>query len=206
MAAPDLLWECVKNSSSFIRKNKNVPTMTAEPGNLTGLNSFKYSGLAAKQVLGLDSKKVGKKESIVLTTRSKRKGRQQRPGTVLVTTGIKKGAASLQSRSDVVAASASPGSKKGPEQLKKAQFPLSFNVLDTAPLQIIATTYNRPDMLAMALAKYSKIKKSFKKKVALQSASLRLTSLLCVQCNSETARTQGLSGAGSKPWMELAAV
>ena len=34
-------------------------------------------------------------ESIVLTTRSKRKGRQQRPGTVLVTTGIKKGAASL---------------------------------------------------------------------------------------------------------------
>ncbi|CAE7362549.1 RPL28, partial [Symbiodinium microadriaticum] len=101
MAAPDLLWECVKNSSSFIRKNKNVPTMTAEPGNLTGLNSFKYSGLAGKMVLGLDSKKVGKKESIVLTTRSKRKGRQQRPGTVLVTTGIKK------------------GSKKGPEQLKK---------------------------------------------------------------------------------------
>ena len=51
MAAPDLLWECVKpcpqpevapgacfscqlarNNSSFIRKNKNVPTMTAEPG------------------------------------------------------------------------------------------------------------------------------------------------------------------------------
>ncbi|CAE7942355.1 Rpl28 [Symbiodinium necroappetens] len=143
--------------------------MTAEPGNLTGLNSFKYSGLAGKMVLGLDSKKVGKKESIVLTTRSKRKGRQQRPGTVLVTTGIKK------------------GSKKGPEQLKK----------------IIATTYNRPEMLAMALTKYSKIKKSFKKKVALQSASGR--SLLRVQINGKTARTQGLSGAGSKPWMQLVA-
>ncbi|CAE7784905.1 rpl28 [Symbiodinium sp. KB8] len=64
MAAPDLLWECVKNSSSFIRKNKNVPTMTAEPGNLTGLNSFKYSGLAGKLVLGLDSKKVGKKDGL----------------------------------------------------------------------------------------------------------------------------------------------
>ena len=55
------------------------------PGNLTGLNSFKtlpqtdvmvgqvevelhsalrYSGLAAKQVLGLDSKKVGKKDGL----------------------------------------------------------------------------------------------------------------------------------------------
>ncbi|CAE7426863.1 Rpl28 [Symbiodinium pilosum] len=135
MAAPDLLWECVKNNSAFIRKNKNVPTMTAEPGNLTGLNSFKYSSLAAKQVLGLDAKKVGKKESIVLTTRSKRASRQQRPGTVLTTTGIKK------------------GKKKGPEQLKK----------------IIAATYNRPELLEMALVKYSKIKRSFKKKVALQS-------------------------------------
>ncbi|CAE7221173.1 Rpl28 [Symbiodinium necroappetens] len=98
-------------------------------------------------------------ESIVLTTRSKRKGRQQRPGTVLVTTGIKK------------------GSKKGPEQLKKAQFRhpsmWSTQCLRAVPLQIIATTYNRPEMLAMALTKYSKIKKSFKKKVALQSVRSR---------------------------------
>ncbi|CAE7413925.1 Rpl28 [Symbiodinium natans] len=133
-----------RNSSSFIRKNKNVPTMTAEPGRHNLQASLaKYSGLAGKQVLGLDSKKVGKKamefESIVLTTRSKRKGRQQRPGTVLVTTGIKKGA------------------KKGPAQLKK----------------IIAQTYNRPELLEMALAKYAKIKRSFKKKVALQSVRSR---------------------------------
>lgn len=75
--------------------------MTTEPGNLCGLNKFQYSGLASKQVLGLDAKKVGKKESIVLTTRSKRSSRQYRPGAVLVTTGIKK------------------GKKQGPEQLKK---------------------------------------------------------------------------------------
>lgn len=92
MAAPDLLWECVKNQSCFIQKRKNFPTMTTEPGNLCGLNKFQYSGLASKQVLGLDAKKVGKKESIVLTTRSKRSSRQYRPGAVLVTTGIKKGA------------------------------------------------------------------------------------------------------------------
>ncbi|CAK9089865.1 unnamed protein product [Durusdinium trenchii] len=101
MAAPDLLWQCVKNQSCFIRKQKNFPVMTAEPGNLCGLNNFQFSGLASKKVLGLDSKKVGKKESIVLTTRSKRESRQYRPGVVLVTTGIKK------------------GKKQGPEQLKK---------------------------------------------------------------------------------------
>mmetsp|Transcript_85511 Transcript_85511/g.135598 ORF Transcript_85511/g.135598 Transcript_85511/m.135598 type:complete len:138 (+) Transcript_85511:79-492(+) len=101
MAAPDLLWECVKNQSCFIKKRKNFPTMTTEPGNLCGLNKFQYSGLASKQVLGLDAKKVGKKESIILTTRSKRSSRQYRPGAVLVTTGIKK------------------GKKQGPEQLKK---------------------------------------------------------------------------------------
>ncbi|CAK9089863.1 unnamed protein product [Durusdinium trenchii] len=104
MAAPDLLWQCVKNQSCFIRKQKNFPVMTAEPGNLCGLNNFQFSGLASKKVLGLDSKKVGKKESIVLTTRSKRESRQYRPGVVLVTTGIKK------------------GKKQGPEQLKKARF------------------------------------------------------------------------------------
>ena len=50
-----------------------------------------------------------------------------------------------------------PGSKKGPEQLKKAQFRhpsmWSTQCLRAVPLQIIATTYNRPEMLAMALTK-----------------------------------------------------
>ncbi|CAJ1349071.1 unnamed protein product [Effrenium voratum] len=129
MAAPDLLWLCVKNQSCFIKKNKNFPVMTTEPGNLTGVNCFKYSGLAAKKVLNLSSTKSGKKESIVLTTRAKRASRQYRPGTVLSKTGIKK------------------GKKQGPEQLKK----------------IIAKSWNRPELLDLALKKYKKIKTSFKK-------------------------------------------
>eukprot|EP00438_Fugacium_kawagutii_P036005 Skav228971 [mRNA] locus=scaffold671:151563:152895:+ [translate_table: standard] len=120
MAAPDLLWQCVKNQSCFIQKRKNFPVMTSEPGNLCGLNKFQYSGLASK------------KESIVLTTRSKRTSRMYRPGAVLVTTGIKK------------------GKKKGPEQLKK----------------IIGSTWNRPELLQMALKKYQKIKQSFRKRKA----------------------------------------
>ena len=134
MASPERIWECVKNNSAFLCMDKNVPTMTAEPGNLTGQNTFNFSGIASKNVFGLDAENVGRKESIVLTTRSKRKGRQQRPGSVLVTTGIEK------------------GKKKRPEQLKK----------------IIASTYDRPELLELALVKYAKIRKSFKKKVALQ--------------------------------------
>eukprot|EP00409_Alexandrium_fundyense_P002614 CAMPEP_0185907322 /NCGR_PEP_ID=MMETSP0196C-20130402/6869_1 /TAXON_ID=2932 /ORGANISM="Alexandrium fundyense, Strain CCMP1719" /LENGTH=51 /DNA_ID=CAMNT_0028627259 /DNA_START=62 /DNA_END=213 /DNA_ORIENTATION=+ len=49
-ASAALIWECVKDSSSFIRKCRNAPVMTAEPGNLCGLNLFKYSGLAGKRV------------------------------------------------------------------------------------------------------------------------------------------------------------
>mmetsp|Transcript_29347 Transcript_29347/g.35991 ORF Transcript_29347/g.35991 Transcript_29347/m.35991 type:complete len:146 (+) Transcript_29347:62-499(+) len=145
MVAPDLLWQCVKNQSCFIQKRKNFPVMTTEPGNLCGLNKFQFSGLASKKVLGLETKKLGqvvsgkpapKKESIVLTTRSKRDSRQHRPGVVLVTTGIKK------------------GKKQGPEQLKK----------------IIGATWNRPELLDMALKKYKKIKQSFRKKKVAKKA------------------------------------
>ncbi|CAE8649488.1 unnamed protein product [Polarella glacialis] len=79
MASADLLWHCVKKNSSFIRKSVNMPVMTAEPGNLTGLNSFRFSGLA------------NKKESIILTTKSKKTSRSYRPRGILLETGIKKG-------------------------------------------------------------------------------------------------------------------
>ncbi|CAL1145490.1 unnamed protein product [Cladocopium goreaui] len=137
MVAPDLLWECVKNQSCFIKKRKNFPVMTSEPGNLCGVNKFQFSGLASKNVLGLDAKKAGKKESIVLTTRSKKESRQYRPGVMLVTTGIKK------------------GKKQGPEQLKK----------------IIGATWNRPELLDMALKKYKKIKQSFRKRKVAKKAA-----------------------------------
>eukprot|EP00442_Polarella_glacialis_P006260 CAMPEP_0115083120 /NCGR_PEP_ID=MMETSP0227-20121206/20335_1 /TAXON_ID=89957 /ORGANISM="Polarella glacialis, Strain CCMP 1383" /LENGTH=118 /DNA_ID=CAMNT_0002471395 /DNA_START=151 /DNA_END=507 /DNA_ORIENTATION=+ len=68
-----------------------MPVMTAEPGNLTGLNSFRFSGLANKKVVGLDAKLSGKKESIILTTKSKKTSRSYRPRGILLETGIKKG-------------------------------------------------------------------------------------------------------------------
>merc|ERR1719436_1901974 len=69
-----------------------MPVMSSEPGNLCGLNSFKFSGLASKKVLDVSAKKTGEKETIVLTTRNKKGSKAQRPGTALVEAGVKKSA------------------------------------------------------------------------------------------------------------------
>ena len=65
MAPADLIWMCVKKNSSFIRKSANMPVMSAEKGNLTGLNSYKFSGLASANALDVACVKTGKKESTV---------------------------------------------------------------------------------------------------------------------------------------------
>merc|ERR1712151_503611 len=92
MGAPELIWECVRKNNSFIRKTRiaGAPVMSAEQGNLCGLNSFKFSGLANSKVLGLSSKTTGKKESIVLTTRRKKEEQTTRPKTQLLETGVRK--------------------------------------------------------------------------------------------------------------------
>merc|ERR1712062_533952 len=64
--APQLIWECVKKNSSFIRKSPNCPVMSAEEGNLCGLHSFKFNGLANNKVLDVTSSKNGKKEKVTL--------------------------------------------------------------------------------------------------------------------------------------------
>lgn len=130
MASADLIWECVKKNSCFIRTSRNAPKFSAEPGNLTGLHSLKYSGLANQKVVGLDVRCKGKKESIILTTRSLKAEKASQPRKLLHQAGIKKCA------------------KKGEEQLKK----------------VLGVRLYRQDLLPLALAKYRKIRLSFKKK------------------------------------------
>merc|ERR1712061_936292 len=84
------------------RKNPNMPVMTSEPANLCGINSFKYSGLANKKVLGLSPIIKGKKETIVMTTSNKKSSRARRPTGMWHKTGINK------------------NTKKGLAQLRKA--------------------------------------------------------------------------------------
>eukprot|EP00929_Paragymnodinium_shiwhaense_P042567 TRINITY_DN22009_c0_g3_i1.p2 TRINITY_DN22009_c0_g3~~TRINITY_DN22009_c0_g3_i1.p2 ORF type:complete len:141 (-),score=55.74 TRINITY_DN22009_c0_g3_i1:89-511(-) len=89
MYSPELLWECVKKDSSFLRKpsTPNLPWMTANNNNLTGINSFKFSGLTMGKTLGLYAKKAAIKETIILQTRAKK---QLRPKCRLGRTGISK--------------------------------------------------------------------------------------------------------------------
>merc|ERR1719215_1747240 len=64
--------------------------MSAEPGNLCGLSSFKFSGIASKKVLDISVKKTGQKETIVMTTSNKKGSKAQRPGLMLCESGVKK--------------------------------------------------------------------------------------------------------------------
>jgi len=70
----DLIWQCVKKQSCFLRKNKEAGplVMSAEPGNLTGENKQKYSALSLKNSVGLHSKKTGKKEKIIITAKAQK--------------------------------------------------------------------------------------------------------------------------------------
>mmetsp|Transcript_117005 Transcript_117005/g.331517 ORF Transcript_117005/g.331517 Transcript_117005/m.331517 type:complete len:142 (+) Transcript_117005:69-494(+) len=101
MASPQLIWECVKDTHCFMRKNKRMPVMTTEPGNLTGLHAFKYSGLANKQTFGLSPVIKKKKESIIMTQNTAKASRARRPLSMSIETGVnkceKKGLAQLQS-------------------------------------------------------------------------------------------------------------
>ncbi|CAD7949512.1 unnamed protein product [Amoebophrya sp. A25] len=90
----DLLWTLVRDNSSFIKKQKNIPVFTSEPNNLTGLNSFKFSGLANKKAAGLKIVKKGKKESVVLTQKL---GAKQSSLSTGVKKCAKKGAQQLES-------------------------------------------------------------------------------------------------------------
>mmetsp|Transcript_24463 Transcript_24463/g.76929 ORF Transcript_24463/g.76929 Transcript_24463/m.76929 type:complete len:141 (+) Transcript_24463:109-531(+) len=90
MNAPALIWECTKKNSCMIRKSKNNPTFSAEPGNLCGLHGFKYSSLANGKVLDVRPVVKGKKESIVVITKSHRFTRAFRPKQYMTTTGLKK--------------------------------------------------------------------------------------------------------------------
>merc|ERR1711957_855707 len=91
-AVPGLLWECVKKNSSFIRTSPgtNAPVMSAEPGNLMALNSYKFNGLVNKNALDVSSEMVDKKEKVLITTRHAQWSRSFRPKSMLVKKGLKK--------------------------------------------------------------------------------------------------------------------
>jgi len=64
----DIQWLIVRNNSSFLMKRKHMPTLSKEPNNLKGRNSFRYSGLVQKKTVGVEPASTGK--GVVLVTRN----------------------------------------------------------------------------------------------------------------------------------------
>eukprot|EP00930_Biecheleria_cincta_P087006 TRINITY_DN76279_c0_g1_i1.p1 TRINITY_DN76279_c0_g1~~TRINITY_DN76279_c0_g1_i1.p1 ORF type:complete len:297 (+),score=74.52 TRINITY_DN76279_c0_g1_i1:55-891(+) len=140
-ASPDLLWQCMRKTSAFVRNPgpgaaKPRQVFTAEPANLMGIHSCQFSGLASDQALDVRSVRIGQKERVELVQSSPMGVSQRCPGKLLLTTGLKK------------------CSKKG---------------LQTLDIEVAARAY-RPGLHGIARLKYMKILQSFKKKKRLVSS------------------------------------
>jgi hypothetical protein len=120
-----LLWECVRGGNSYLRRGQGPVTLSAEPGNLTHIHNFKYSGLAAKKAAGLTVEIKGKKEQISFTRKASHKN-ESKPNKLFDTVGL----------------------TKNESQARK------FLVRSLA--------LYRPDLLPIALVKYTKIKRAVK--------------------------------------------
>ena len=84
--SPDVIWSVVKDTGCHVLKRKVSGKsqqgkagvhLTLEPNNLTGINSFKYSGLANAKTVGIEPTEKG----IVLTTKSRKSDRIRKVST-----------------------------------------------------------------------------------------------------------------------------
>jgi len=64
----DIQWLIIRNNSSFLMKRRHAPTLSREPNNLKGRNSFRYNGLVRKRTVGVEPASTGK--GVVLVTRN----------------------------------------------------------------------------------------------------------------------------------------
>ncbi|KAJ6811105.1 60S ribosomal protein L28-1-like [Iris pallida] len=86
----DLIWQIVKKNNSFLVKQFGNSTakvqFSKEPNNLFNVNSFKYSGLANKKTVSIQS--GGKDMSVVVATTKTKK--QRKPASLYHKSVMKK--------------------------------------------------------------------------------------------------------------------
>ena len=105
----EIVWECIRKNHSFLRTSPgSAAVLSAEPGNLTGKNSIKYSGLLPVRAGGLNIVSNGKKQSIVLVTSSSAP-KSSLPKRAFVSTGISKNNAKADNAINKVLGKAKPG-------------------------------------------------------------------------------------------------
>ena len=79
----ELCWSIIRKNSCFLKKSQGL-TLTREPNNLTGINSFKYNGLVNRKTVGVDAAPSGK--GVVLSIRKTKGG--SRPAKALNKTTV----------------------------------------------------------------------------------------------------------------------
>merc|ERR1712168_591345 len=62
----ELCWSIIRKNSCFLKKSHGL-TLTKEPNNVTGINSFKFNGIVNKKTVGIESAPSGK--GVVLAVR-----------------------------------------------------------------------------------------------------------------------------------------
>merc|ERR1712139_680305 len=82
-ASSDLLWALTKKSNAFLVK-RNGLQLTSEPNNLMNKHSFKYSGLANLETVGVEDNTRG------ITLKLKNKRNSQNPKRNIVPVDLKK--------------------------------------------------------------------------------------------------------------------
>ena len=60
-ASPDLLWALTRKTNAFMVK-RNGMVLSSEPGNLANKHSFKFSGLANFETVGVDESDASRGE------------------------------------------------------------------------------------------------------------------------------------------------
>jgi len=141
--SPDVVWFNVRRNNSFAVK-RNGTNFTSEKNNLLNKNSFKYSGLANRKTVGLESA-----EAAVHT--NKKGVKEVTPRAVLV---IKKKRARRANR---------PANAYQRVKLNK-----DFRrVAKTIQQQLVGRHY-RPDLVRVALARWTKLYQTVKLTHAIQ--------------------------------------
>ena len=68
----DIVWQTIRNNSSFLVKRNGIQ-FSREPGNLTGLNSYKYNGLANNKTVSVEAAPGTTKTGAVIRKKNNKK-------------------------------------------------------------------------------------------------------------------------------------
>merc|ERR1712149_10578 len=62
----ELCWSIIRKNSCFLKKSHGL-TLSSEPNNVAGINSFRFNGLVNKKTIGIEPASSGK--GVVLSIR-----------------------------------------------------------------------------------------------------------------------------------------